>query len=137
MNAAAPIQSVGDILNRPVQARALHVYTVPDKLAAETGVRTIGLVEITSREHMMAIKRVQDAIGQFAMATGASYELAKEALRMVNDVSVSSGDGSVDREWDRMGQKVRDLVVLAYGEIHTPEAADTAAFLKSHGIKQG
>lgn len=111
-------------------ARALHVFVVPESLQAH-GVKTIGIVELNAEEEIMATRRVRNDAARLA------FELAKEALRMVDEQPVSTADGSADSVWTRMNPKVRNLVVTAWGSIHQPQAAESDAFLKSCEVRVG
>lgn len=131
MSAAEKITSVEDItdaLQARSSKRVLYTFTVPPKLAAETGVKTLGLVELTAGEMELATARA----GENKLAMG--HELAKECLRAVDGKFVSTGDGSADAWWGSTESgysKLRALVFTAYAKLHNPEATDAAAFLES------
>ena len=110
-------------------ARVIYWYDIPPRIAATTGVAKIGMVELYTFEELMATNRAP-----FGNVSALSQELAKEAIRFVNDEKVNSGDGSVDRFWASQKQnmaRLRQLVTTAYGEIHNPDQGETKVFLQS------
>ncbi len=115
--------------------RGLHTFKVPKRIADISGVSTIGIVEITAREHNMAMQRAKDGNSQMASGAIAGYELALESLRMVNDQKVTTADGSADAIWNACGQPLRELVTMAYGEVNNPKKDEAEDFLKSRGLK--
>lgn len=110
--------------------RQMHLFTIPASLQG-FGIKSIGLVELTAEEEIMATKRCANDVARLA------FELAKESLRQVDGKPVSTMEGTVDRLWNRMHPKVRNLVVAAYGQIHQPEGNETAGFLASHQVQVG
>ncbi len=135
---AAPIATNSpDDIQRQVQQmadRPIYRYTVPERLAKKTGIKKIGIVEITAREHEMAIKRVASTDSAAAVATMASYQLALQCLVEVNDKRVSVADGSADAVWGACNQAVRDLVAMAYNDVNGTEGDENADFLKSRTV---
>lgn len=119
--------SVAQLQKKP--SRVVYAYTIPKRIAKEAGVQSIGLIELTAREEMLAAKRSNGE--QFNLA----HSLVTSSLHMVNDVEVSIGDGSADRAWETMNPKVRNLVLQAFADIHAPEDEDTADFLASRQVK--
>jgi hypothetical protein len=124
------VRSIGEaesVARRADEGRLVYWYDVPLELAESTGVRSVGLVELTSGEELMAGRRATSAV-QLA------YELAKECLRHSDDALLSTADGSLDAWWARRTpgmSQLRALVVTAYGQIHQPKTPDTEAFLSS------
>ncbi|KKN72084.1 hypothetical protein LCGC14_0414790 [marine sediment metagenome] len=115
--------------------RAVYTFKIPKHLQGETDnppgrirIETVGLVELTGGEEMAATKRAQNDLiaGQF--------ELAKEALRQVNNKPVHSWDGSVDQAFNGADPRVRTLIMNAYRRIHEPEKKDMDAFLGSVSV---
>lgn len=106
------------------QKRVIHYFTVPKKLQG-LGVARLGFVELTSREQSLASKR--GGLDPIAIAN----EMAKEALRAVDDRVVSTSDGTADQAWDKMGAKLRNLCTTAYAAIHNPDDGDAQDFLNS------
>jgi hypothetical protein len=105
--------------------RAKHIYTLPAKLAALSDVKSVTLVELTADEEIMAAKRARGDQVRLAL------ELPKEAFRGMNGKPLSSSDGSVDKEWDRLHPVVRSCVMQAYNALHNPGQEDVTAFLQS------
>ena len=60
-----------------------------------------------------------------------AYELAKQSLVEVNDKVLNEGDGTKDRAWIDMKPKARNLVLVAYNELHNPDDENVADFLNS------
>lgn len=113
-------------------ARPIYTFKLPPSLAAECGTESVGLVQLTAGEELMASKR--SAMDQIQLA----YELAKEALREVDGKPVSTADLSADAWWDdQRNTKIRTLVVSAYNTINAPNAGETKDFLASCSIRVG
>jgi hypothetical protein len=116
--------------------RPLYTFTVGERLARQTGIKTLALIELKSSEEVMATKRAQAAGGQIALAV----ELVKESLRRVNGTPLSTGDGSVDTWWAKASpgfSKVRQMAMAAYMEIHNPSPEDSEGFLSSMSVSVG
>lgn len=107
--------------------RPVFEYDVPDRL----GGGTIGIVKLTTAEEMMATVRAGTDSAKLV------YELAKQALVAVNGRGVTLADGSADRAWDTMDPAVRNLVVMAYGDLHVPQEDEVKAFRASQRVKVG
>ena len=128
---AEALRDIGELdmqAERRERTREIHYYDVPAKLAKSTGISRIGLVELTSNEELMATNRAA------ANPVRLGYELVKEAVRVINDQPVNTGDGSLERYWERMTKgmaQLRQLANAAYSDIHHAEAADIKAFLES------
>lgn len=110
--------------------RTIHTFNIPASLSGY-GVETVGLVELKAGEELDAAKR---ASGD-QMRT--AYELAQEALHYVNGQRVRTMDGTADAAFAKMHPKVRSLVISAYARLHSPEDADTKAFLESRQSQVG
>ncbi len=100
-------------------------------MAARHGVKSIGMIELTAEEELMATKRAHNDPIRLA------YELSKEALREVDGRAMSTGNGTADRAWNGMHPKIRTLVVSAYGQLHSPEEQDLTSFLASQQTSIG
>ena len=109
-------------------SRPVYVYDVPTTLG-EGGIETVGLVQLTAREEMMAAKRAgSDAIKLV-------YEQVKQALVEVNGEKVGLADGSADTAFDKMNPMVRNLVMTAFAQLHTPPEEATVGFLQSRIVR--
>lgn len=115
---------------RPAQ-RPIYEYDLPEAIAAEVGFSTIGVQVLTGNEYEMALNRTRGNPMRLAM------ELPKAALAAVGGQRVSLADGSADKAWEQLGPKGRELVTVVYGELHTTEAQQTEAFLKSRRVVVG
>jgi len=111
------------------ESRPLHVFKIPPKLAAESGIKVIGIVELWGSEELTVTKRAHGDPAALA------YELTKESLRMVDGRKVSVFDGSVDTLWEKLKPPVRLLILQAYNRVHQPTLEDSAAFLQSHEVR--
>lgn len=109
--------------------RPLYVYATPPRLHAVA--KSVGLVELTAEEELMAAKRANNNPVRLA------YELAKESLRQFDGRAVSLADGTSDTAWNVMGPVLRTLVITAYQEIHNPREDDAATFLASREVQFG
>lgn len=128
-NAAEQLTEVESI-HRQDARRPVKWFTVPSRLAQETGITKLGFVELTAGEEIMATNRA-------ATAVQLAFELAKECLRFVNDKPVSTADGTMDSFWSRRApemSKVRQLVITAYNFIHVPNKDEVGGFLDSMQI---
>lgn len=109
--------------------RPLYIYTIPETL--RTGaepIESIGLVELTADEQLMAGKRSRGDQQRQA------HSLVISAIRQVNERAVNIGDASADEAWARMAPKLRELVAQAYAEIHIPTEGEAELFHKSRKV---
>ena|SRR5688572_9360027 len=114
--------------------RIVHWFDVPRRLAQQTGVVRVGLVELSSGEELMATRRCRNDAIRLAI------ELPRESLRYVNDKRINTGDLSSEEFWDSTRQgmyQIRQLVLAAYAEVHNPPADETASFLASRRMTSG
>lgn len=109
--------------------RTIHVYDVPRELSDTDDITSIGLVELTAEEELMAAKRTRDD----SMKLG--FELIKQSLAEVNGSPVSLADGSADKAWTSMGAKLRHVLLQAWHEIHKAKEDVEQSFLKSRRMK--
>lgn len=129
----------------PQATRAAHIYAIPDSIGrVEIDGRhynLIRLVELTANEELIAINRSGGSPVKIA------YELAKESFRAFGDGSTNdphkiawkelrSHDGTVDRAWELMPAKVRNMIVSAYNDIHVAAEAESKSFLSSKIVVQ-
>lgn len=121
------LQDIGDALAARNENRVIYTYTVPKKLAAECGVSSIGVVELTPDEML----RAQARSGGNQVAVG--FELSKECLRRVDGKPVHLGDGSADVAWAK-NAKLRTLIAQAYSDVHNPSKDDSDSFLDSRSV---
>lgn len=105
--------------------RVVHTFDMPERIARLTGIKSVGLVELTAEEEMEATKEG----GMSAAKTG--WSLIRMSLKEVNGRKVYAHDLSQDKAWEQMGPVGRTLVTTAYGELNNPVGDETATFLKS------
>jgi hypothetical protein len=128
----SPADLMRAVTGRP--EREIFWFDVPKKIARMTGVEKVGMIELTSGEEMMAVRRAEQSAIRLA------YELAKESVRYLNDEMVTTGDGSADEFWGKPGRgkaALRQLAIAAYSEIHNPEQEEIDSFLSSLVIRVG
>jgi len=105
--------------------RAKYTYTLSPKDSEELNVKTITLVELTADEEVMAAKRARNEPVRLA------WELAKEALRGIDDKVLSTADGTADTAWEKLHPKVRSLLMQGYNELHNTTPESVTSFLTS------
>lgn len=110
--------------------RPIYVYDVPAE-CEDTEVKSVGLVQLTTGEELMASKRAHG--DNFRLA----YELTKQSLVEVNGEKVGIGDGSADVAWSKMAPTTRNLVLGEYAKLHSPPEGAEEAFRKSRRVKLG
>jgi len=116
-------------LQAKVPGRSVSTYDLPKEVS--DSIRSVGLVELTTEEELMAAKRAHGDPMRLA------YELAKQSLVEVNGSQVSLGDGTSDKAWGAMGPMVRNLVLTAYAELHAAPEEATKLFLRSRKVRLG
>jgi hypothetical protein len=110
-------------------AKAIYTYTIPESLRTEGGPSSLGLSLLTVDQELTASK-----IGRFdTMKT--QYEAAKMAIAQADGKDVMNGDGAIDVLWEKVGPKMRALVLQAYNEISSANGEEEAAFFKSRSVK--
>lgn len=115
----------------PQQSRVVNVFQVPQSVSNEAGVRSLGLVVLTTNEEMMAFQRGKRDGAKVTL------ELAKAAVVEVDGKPISLADGSADSFWLRIHPKLRQLVMEAYASLHGAEQAEVESFLASKTSRVG
>lgn len=110
--------------------RIVYYYTIPAS-ASHGEPRRVGLVELTAKEELLAAKRSHNEGAKLA------YEMAKLSLVDIDGKRMSTTDGSADTEWDSMPPKMRNLVIQAFADLHSPKDDDTAVFLSTRQAQAG
>lgn len=110
--------------------RPIYVYDVPPA-CEDAEVQSVGLVQLTTGEELMAAKRAHG--DNFKLA----YELAKQCVVEVNGEKVGIADGSVDTAWGKMAPQTRNLVMGEYAKLHAPPEGAEEAFRASRRVKVG
>lgn len=133
---AAKVHSLEDIHAAIAKRdeRVVYTFTVPPQIAQETGVKTIGLVELTPQELLIA--QARGGSDQRAMG----FECVKESWRAINGKRITTGDGSADVEWAKSAPgwaKLRTLIAQAHASLHNPSDAEMGAFLLSRSATVG
>lgn len=109
--------------------RAKYTYAVPKHLAQHHGVSSVTLVELTAEEELLATNRARNDVARLA------FELAKQSLVALDGRPLSTVDGSLDSQWQKLHPKIRSLVMNAYGQLHQTNHEETAAFLQSRQVE--
>lgn len=133
----AAVQSAEDletVLKARQESRLIYWFNTPPSVRDKTGIQRLGFVELSGREMTTATKR-----GNLDQVETA-FELAKEALRFVDDKRTLTADGTADAFWASNSpglSMVRQLAMAAYAKIHSPEKGETVDFLASMSIQTG
>ena len=130
MSSAAAVQSRIDEQRPASEKRPVYTFTFSKKLATAE-VKSVGLVQLTSDEEIMATKRAANNAANMAQ------NLVLQALTEINGKPVTLTDGSTDTAWKKLSPKQRGLLLAAYAELHTPEDSDVEDFLKSQKVQVG
>jgi hypothetical protein len=109
--------------------RQVYEYPIPVELSWDGKEHSVGLVELTSDEELMAAKRAQNEAMRLAK------ELAKASVYEIDGKRLSVVDGSADEAWGRFGAPLRNLLVEAYADIHVASDKAKAHFLGGRKVK--
>lgn len=107
--------------------RPVYVYDIPDEYAQDC--KSFGMVQLTASDELMAARRC----GSDTMKL--SHEMLKQALVEINGTAVGLADGSADTAFERMSPIVRQFVMAAYGDLHSPKEEATKSFLTTRRVK--
>ena len=107
--------------------KVVYTYQVNNDLHPD--IETVGLSELTAEDEISATRRARG--DQIRLA----FELAKQSLREVNGEQVRLSDGSADKAWNSLGARLRNLVLQAFTEIHTPEEGVVDSFRASRKVE--
>lgn len=108
-------------------SRPVYTYKVPAGMG--DGIESVGLVQLTAHEEMLAAKRAGNDPMKLA------YEQVMQALVEVNGERVRIADGSADKAFNAMGPMVRNLVMTAHVKLHAPPEDAVEDFLKSREVR--
>jgi len=107
--------------------QVIYTYDVGENLHPD--IRSVGLTELSAEDEIAATRRARG--DQIRLA----FELAKQSLREVNGKPVKLADGSADKAWNSLGARLRNLVLQAFTEIHTPEEGVIDTFRASRKVE--
>lgn len=127
------IEDITSALEAPAK-RVVYTFDVPKAIAQLTGVKTVGIVELTPQEMMTAQARGG------ASNIGTGFELAKECWRRLDGKPIHTGDGTADVAWSKDApgwSKLRSLIAQAYQDVHNPAKEEADTFLASRSVKLG
>jgi hypothetical protein len=111
--------------------RPVYLFDVPTRIAAECGVKEIGMSQLTAREQLDAIDRAQGKAAKTAI------EYIYCSLRSMDGTKLNMGDGSVEKAWAKCSPALRELIVAAYGDLHNPQEGEFEAFRASRRVVVG
>ena len=111
--------------------RARYEFTFPEAVARDIGITKIVITELSANEEIRASKRAEN--DAFTLV----QEMAKEAIKQVDDKVVSTADESVDVVWGQLGPVGRSMVMNAIQAISQPQKADLQSFLLSRKVTVG
>lgn len=107
--------------------RVVHRFEVPVACRNEDGTPTsIGLYELTAREEMTAAKQTKGDPVRLAAA------LVRVSLATWDDKPVDRSGGEDEAIWNKMGARLRNLIMAAYAKVNTAGEDETADFLGTH-----
>lgn len=118
----------GEALGR---SRVVYEFDIPESLQSEEMTETLGMVKLNGREEKAASKRSRGDGTQLA------YELVKASLYEVDGRRVKRGEHEDEKLWNNMDPILRNLMLSAYAELHTPEDDVTENFIKGRREKVG
>lgn len=113
------------------RARVVYEFDIPEDLRCDDIQSTIGLVKLNGREEKAATKRSKGDSSQLA------YELVKMSMREVDGRLINRGQHEEEKIWNAMDPKLRNLILAAYADLHTPEEDETENFIKGRREKVG
>lgn len=116
------------------QARANRVvfeFPVPKKYRNEVVNESVGMVKLRAAEEELASRKARND------STKLAYELVKASIYEVDGKKLSKGDAEEETFWSNCDPKLRQLLLAAYAELHTPEDEDAENFLKGMREKVG
>ncbi len=131
------LQDIAAALDKEHRAdRPLYVYQVPKALAQITGVHSVGLVELTPKEMLLAQTRGEQDRGKML------FEMVKLSWRQVNGRAIHTDDdnSTAEVEWSRSDPgwaKLRTLITQAYNRINNPSTEENDTFLASESVTVG
>lgn len=110
--------------------RPVNTFTVPSYLDLE--IKTVGLVELTAQEEMLAGKKSKGA-----GIEKLGHELMKLSLVEIDGEKISRADGSDEKIWNRLSPQARELVATAFSSLHRLPDEAAPDFLKSRQVRVG
>lgn len=112
-------------------ARAVYEYDVPESMRNDVVRQSIGMQKLRGNDEVEATKRAHGDSVRLA------FELVKMSLVEVDGARLKRGEGEDETVWNNMEPMLRQLLLAAYAELHTPEDDVTANFLKARRVKVG
>lgn len=116
------------VFSQQERKRAVFVFPIPEPMRDEVVKESIGLVKLKPAEELLASKRAMGQNYQLA------WELAKASLVEVDGAKLNREDGQDERVWSEMDPQIRQLVLMAYNDLHNPEDDVIKNFLKGKTV---
>lgn len=113
------------------RSRVIYEFDIPEAHLSEEITATIGLVKLNGREEKAASKRSRGDSTQLA------YELVKQSMYEVDGRKINRGQHEEEKLWNNMDPILRNLILSAYAELHTPEDDEAENFIKGRREKVG
>lgn len=111
-----------DLTSRPVEFK---LYDLPRSVAEQSGYTNIGIKQLDTQDELGAAERCRG--NPIRLAT----ELAKASLYSADGEQLKDGDGTRDTVWEKLGQRGRQLVLMAFQQDTTLPEDEVNAFLSS------
>lgn len=113
------------------QGRPVHTYTIPESLRDKSGLvpAKVGMVQLTAEQELLASK-----LGQYQLLK-AQYAATKLSIVEFDGRAVNASSAEVDKFWERVDPRVRNLLLQAYQKLATPSDDEEADFLKSEEVR--
>lgn len=100
-------------------------FTIPPSLQRAGCATKVTLCELSVKDELGASRK-----GGYDMVKG-TYEATKSAIYMLDGKRVSNAEGDVDEFFEKIGPKVRALLVSAYEQMHGPNKTEETDFFLS------
>lgn len=123
--------AVADLTQGGARARVIFEFEIPESLRCEDIAETVGLVKLNGREEKAASKRARGD------STSLAYELVKQSLWEIDGRKLNRAQHEDEKVWNAMDPILRNLMLSAYAELHTPEDDVTESFIKGRREKVG
>jgi len=111
--------------------RVVYEFDIPERHQSEEITGTVGLVKLNGREEKAASKRARGD------STMLAYELVKQSMYEVDGRRINRGQHEEEKLWNNMDPILRNLILAAYAELHTPEDDEAENFIKGRREKVG
>ncbi len=111
--------------------RVVFTFDIPEKFRNEAARETVGMVKLTGAEEELASRKARNDTTRLA------YELVRTSIFKIDGRVINRGNAEGDKLWNRIDPKLRQLLLAAYADLHTPEDDETEDFLESRKEEVG